>query len=274
MREEEVMNNRYVHGYSSRESGRLTDQASTLRELLHHDSYFSKGEIILEAGCGTGAQTVILAEQSPDAYFISVDISPESVAQAEDKTRSAGFQNVSFINADISALPFEKNSFDHIFVCFVLEHLADPVQSLLKLKRLLKPKGTLTAIEGDHGSAYFHPQCKESITLIETLTQLQSSEGGNALIGRELYPLLSNAGFSDIRISPRMVYADGSRPHIQRGFTLDTFTAMVEGIKEKALSGKFVDNDTWDRGIRGLQRSGMPDGVFCYTFFKGAGVKK
>ena len=38
-------------------------------------------------------------------------------------------------------LPFDAESFDHVFVCFVLEHLADPVAALARLRRLLRPGG-------------------------------------------------------------------------------------------------------------------------------------
>jgi methylase of polypeptide subunit release factors len=66
--------NHYVHGYSSRESERLADQAETLTELLHHDTHYPAGCRVLEAGCGIGAQTVILARNSPEAQITSVDI--------------------------------------------------------------------------------------------------------------------------------------------------------------------------------------------------------
>jgi hypothetical protein len=48
----------YVHGYDSRENRRLQDQADTLAELLHHDTAYPAGSVVLEAGCGVGAQTV------------------------------------------------------------------------------------------------------------------------------------------------------------------------------------------------------------------------
>ena len=60
-------------------------------------------------------------------------------------------------------LPFEKEIFDHIFVCFVLEHLVDPSMALKELKKYLKWGGSITVIEGDHGSCYFHPESEESI---------------------------------------------------------------------------------------------------------------
>ena len=36
-------------------------------------------------------------------------------------------------------LPFARESFDHVFVCFLLEHLARPLEALEKLKQVLKP---------------------------------------------------------------------------------------------------------------------------------------
>jgi cyclopropane fatty-acyl-phospholipid synthase-like methyltransferase len=59
------MSNKYVHGYSEREALRLHDQAMTLEELLHSDTHYQPGEKVLEAGCGIGAQTVILSKNSP-----------------------------------------------------------------------------------------------------------------------------------------------------------------------------------------------------------------
>jgi hypothetical protein len=69
------------------------------------------------------------------------------------------------------------------------------------------------------------------------------------------------------------VYADASRPEWVEGFTRNTFTAMVEGVRERALAAGLVDAETWQRGIAGLRRAAEADGVFCYTFFKGTGVK-
>jgi cyclopropane fatty-acyl-phospholipid synthase-like methyltransferase len=59
------MNVDYVHGYSAKENTRLADQATTLTELLHADTRYRAGSLVLEAGCGVGAQTVILAGNSP-----------------------------------------------------------------------------------------------------------------------------------------------------------------------------------------------------------------
>ena len=86
----------YVHGYDSRENRRLQDQANSLVELLHFDTSYPAGSRILEAGCGVGAQTVTLARNSPNAAFISIDISEESIAEAKRAVESASLLNVQF----------------------------------------------------------------------------------------------------------------------------------------------------------------------------------
>lgn len=262
----------YVHGYSEREQQRLRDQSQTLAELLHHDTVYPAGSRILEAGCGVGAQTVILAKHSPTAHFTSMDVSPASLQAAEAAVRKEGFTNVAFQAGDIFQLPFPEADFDHVFVCFVLEHLRDPVGALRCLKSVLKPGGTLTVIEGDHGSTFFHPRSDAAWRTIQCLIDLQAMSGGDALIGRRLYPLLIEAGFSKVRVSPRFVYVDAGRPAWVEGFTRCTYIAMVEGVRDRALAAGLIDAGTWDRGIADLKASAGPDGTFCYTFFKGVAV--
>lgn len=263
----------YVHGYSPCEGTRLVDQASTLTELLHFDTRYPAGSLVLEAGCGVGAQTVTLASTSPQALFVSVDISPDSLAQAKARVREASLGNVLFQEADVFSLPFAEARFDHVFVCFVLEHLVNPGEALAELRRVLKPGGTVTVIEGDHGSAYFHPDSEFARRAIQCLVDLQRHAGGDALIGRRLYPLLVQAGIQGVRVSSRMVYADASRPALVDGFIRKTFTAMVEGVGEQAVRQGLMDGEAWRKGIRDLYRTAEADGTFCYTFFKAVGVK-
>lgn len=263
----------YVHGYHPRENERLQDQAGTLVDLLHSDTSYPAGSTVLEAGCGVGAQTITLAQRSPEAHFTSIDVSADSVVEAKRRVDLAGLTNVKFMQADIFNLPFDAELFDHIFVCFVLEHLACPVEALVILKKLLKPGGTITVIEGDHGSTYFYPDSAAAQAAIACQVKLQQSAGGNALIGRQLYPLLTEAGFDAVRVSPRMVYVDSSRPDLVDGFTRKTFTAMIEGVREAAISAGLTQSEKFDAGVRDLHRTTEADGVFCYTFFKGVGQK-
>ncbi|QLA17494.1 methyltransferase domain-containing protein [Desulfolutivibrio sulfoxidireducens] len=263
----------YVHGYGGREAERLLDQAGGLAGLLHHDTAYPPGARVLEAGCGVGAQTVILAAKSPGADIVSVDISPESLDRAREAIRGAGIENVRFEQADVTALPFPDDSFDHIFVCFVLEHLPDPQRALAELKRVLVPGGTITAIEGDHGSCYFHPETPAGRAAWNGLVASQARLGGDSLIGRRVYPLLAGAGFTDVEVSPRHVYSDGSRPEVAEAFVRKIIVPMVQGARRATLEAGLCDAATFDAGVADLLRTAEPDGSFCYTFFKGTARK-
>ena len=267
------MSEAYVHGYHPRENERLQDQAGTLVDLLHSDTSYPSGSVVLEAGCGVGAQTVTLAQRSPDARFTSVDVSADSVAEAKRTTDAAGLTNVQFQQADIFALPFAPESFDHVFVCFVLEHLSRPVEALAILNRLLRPGGTMTVIEGDHGSAYFHPDSSAARMAVQCQVELQRLAGGNALIGRQLYPLMVEAGLEAVHVSPRMVYVDSSRPDLVDGFSFD-WTGHWLHARDPEMEAGITDPEAFDAGVRDLHRTAGADGVFCYTFFKAVGGKR
>jgi ubiquinone/menaquinone biosynthesis C-methylase UbiE len=268
------MHKKYVHGYSHRESVRLSDQANTLSELLHADTIFPEGSMVLEVGCGVGAQTEIICKRNPHIQLTSIDISESSLQIAQEKCKKAGISNVNFLQADLYDMPFHSESFDYAFLCFVLEHVTDPETALQKIKYVIKLGGVLTAIEGDHGSAYYHPRSNFAQKTINCLIKLQAQTGADSLIGRRLYPLLKSQGFSKVLVSPRMVYADANKPEMVDGFTVKTFIAMVEGVEEKAIQEGLIDKDTWNVGMHDLYKTALPDGVFCYTFFKAHGTKE
>jgi SAM-dependent methyltransferase len=221
-----------------------------------------------------GAQTVHLATAGPESTIVSIDISPASVAQARSRvTALAGPRaHVTWCRADLFDLPFTDSSFDHVFVCFVLEHLTDPHRALTLLRRVLRPGGTITLIEGDHGSALFLPNSTFAAAAIDCHVRPQSAAGGNALVGRQVQPLLAGAGYRDVVTRPRLVYADATRPGLVDGFTRKTFTAMIESVRDDALAAGLISRPDWDRGIADLHRTAQDGGTFCYTFFKAVAV--
>ncbi len=263
----------YVHGYSEEEAGRLADQANTLSNLLHDGTKYSAGSKVLEAGCGVGAQTVILARNSPDAEITSINISESSINQVKELIKKNKIENVKFTQSDLYNLHFEDKSFDHIFVCFVLEHLKDPLDALNSLRRVLKDGGSITVIEGDHGSCYFYPETKEAIKVWECLIECQKRFGCNPMIGREIYPLMINSGFKEVQVQPKVVYVDSSNSDLVDGFNKKTIIAMVEGVKEQALELNMVDIESWQKGINDLYKTTKSNGVFFYNFFKGTGIR-
>ncbi|MET8629356.1 methyltransferase domain-containing protein [Kitasatospora sp. NPDC004669] len=263
----------YVHGYSETEAQRLGDQADTLAELLHADTVYPPGSRLLEAGCGVGAQTVHLLAASPGVLLTAADLSADSLAQARSRVAAqAPTAQVAWHHGDLHRLPFPDGAFDHVFLCFVLEHLPDPAAGLVALRRVLRPGGTITVIEGDHGSAFFHPESPAARRTVDHLVRLQAGAGGDALIGRRLYPLLTAAGFAEVAVRPRTVSADGGRPALVEGFTLRTFVAMVEAVRSEALAAGLTTPEAFDRGMAELRRVAEPGGTFHYTFFKAVAV--
>ena len=264
----------YVHGYSPHEARRLGDQADTLAALLHAGTAFPAGSRVLEVGCGVGAQTVHLITGSPRACIVAADVSGDSLAQARARVgaHSPGAA-VAWLRGDLFDLPFPEDAFDHLFVCFVLEHLPDPQRALAGLRRVLRPEGTITVIEGDHGSAFFHPDSAYARAAIGCQVRLQSAAGGNAMIGRQLQPLVAAAGYREVTVSPCPVYADRTRPALVEGFTRNTFTAMIESVRDDALAAGLATPADWDRGIADLRRAAGDGGTFHYTFFKARAVK-
>jgi SAM-dependent methyltransferase len=264
----------YVHGYSAREAERLEDQAASVRELIHHDTVYPPGDRVLEVACGVGAQTETVAGRSPESHFISFDLVLDSVRQAAARVRTKRLTNVHLLAADLFELPFRPATFEHLFISYVLEHMTDPLCTLLTVKEALKPGGAITVVEGDHGSCYFSPRHAAAQRAWECLIHVQAALGGDSLVGRRLYPLLRAAGFEDVAVSPRMVYADASHPDRMDRFVAKTIVPMVEGVEARALSDGIVTRAEWDAGLAHLRSIATSDsGTFCYTFFKATGRK-
>jgi protein-L-isoaspartate O-methyltransferase len=261
----------YVHGYSPGEAQRLADQADTLAGLLHAGTAYPARSRVLEVGCGVGAQTVHLVARSPAARLTAVDISAASLARARAAVAaSAPEATVEWVQASLFDLPFPDAAFDHLFVCFVLEHLPDPVAAAAGLRRVLRPGGTITVIEGDHGSAFFYPDSSAARAAIGCLVTLQAAAGGNGLLGRQLQPVLAAAGYQDIEVRPRTMYVDPTRPALVAGFTRNTFTAMVEGVRGDAVAAGLLGAAEFDQGVADLRRT--ESGTFHYTFSKATAV--
>ena len=226
---------------------------------------------MLEAGCGVGAQTVTLARNSPEAHITSIDVSETSLAAAAAAVRAAGITNVTLRQADIFALPFPDASFDHVFVCFVLEHLAAPVDALLRLQAVLKPGGTITVIEGDHGSAYFHPRSRGRSR--DPLPGRLAGARPRRLADRPgSYPLRQQRWLRGVQVSPRMVYVDASRPRPGRGVHQADLHRDGRGRARPGDCRGMMTAEEFDAGIGRLYRTAEADGTFCYTFFKATAV--
>jgi SAM-dependent methyltransferase len=263
----------YVHGYSQAEEERLSAQANILVPFIHANARFEPGSRVLEPGCGVGAQTIQLASNNPDCEFVCVDRSQASLDVAQRRLHAAGCGNVRFERGDIGRLPYGDGEFDAVFLCFVLEHLADRPQALAEVKRVLKPGASVHAFEGDHGSVLAWPDDPAVRALVDAVSHYQRLQGGDACMGRGLGPVLVAAGFRGVAVQPCVAYADATRPDWVEGFTRATFIDMMKLQRDAVLARGLLEPARWARGVEALERTTAADGSFSYTFYRAAAFR-
>ncbi|TYQ31667.1 class I SAM-dependent methyltransferase [Pseudanabaena sp. UWO310] len=103
----------------------------------------TKGKVILDAGCGSGYKSLILAEANPGAKIVGVDISAESIKLAEQRLKYHGFDNAEFYVLSIEELSSLNYQFDYINCDELLYLFPDPVCALTSMKSLLNPSGII-----------------------------------------------------------------------------------------------------------------------------------
>ncbi|MDQ2917581.1 MAG: tetratricopeptide repeat protein [Pseudomonadota bacterium] len=96
---------------------------------------------ILIAGCGTGRESIEMAQDFPGAHVLAVDLSLSSLCYAKRKTSELGVVNVEHAQADIMKLGSIGRTFAVITSVGVLHHLADPMAGWRELLSLLRPGG-------------------------------------------------------------------------------------------------------------------------------------
>jgi 2-polyprenyl-3-methyl-5-hydroxy-6-metoxy-1,4-benzoquinol methylase len=105
----------------------------------------TEGKMILDAGCGSGFTSLVLAESNPGAKIIGVDLSEESVKLAQKRLEYHGFNNVEFYALALEDIPDLKQEFDYINCDEVLYLLPDPIIGLKAMRSVLKPDGIIRA---------------------------------------------------------------------------------------------------------------------------------
>ncbi len=107
------------------------------------------GQRALDAGCGVGLITQWLAERAgPSGRAIGVDLSGQHARDALQLAPGA-----SIVQADVTRLPFPAASFDRLWCANTINHVHDPVTTLSRFARSLKPGGRLAL-----GQSLFLPE--------------------------------------------------------------------------------------------------------------------
>jgi ubiquinone/menaquinone biosynthesis C-methylase UbiE len=187
----------YVHGYGTREQQRLVEQAEHWRHRLIADgTTLEPGTRLLEIGCGVGAVLAVLGQEFPGIRLHGVDIERKQLDFARGHLERAGVEAI-LLEADAHALPFEQESFDHIWMMWFLEHVADPPGVLREARRVLVSGGAITAIEVDYATAHADPSTPALEALFRAMVQGMAAAGWSDA-GTRLPGWLREAGFRDV----------------------------------------------------------------------------
>jgi SAM-dependent methyltransferase len=221
----------YVHGYGTREQQRLVEQAEHWRHRLIADgTMLEPGTRLLEVGCGVGAVLAVLGQEFPGIRLHGVDIEPKQLDFARGHLERAGVE-ATLLEADANALPFEDECFDHVWMMWFLEHVAEPPEVLREARRVLVPGGAITAIEVDYGTVDAEPPTSALGALFRAMAQGMAAAGWSDA-GTRLPDWLRGAGFRDIYEGERVFRWEAEDLAGQAGYAADVIESALPSLAQ------------------------------------------
>lgn len=195
------------------------------------------GQRVLDAGCGIGLETRRLAEAHPDVHVMGLDHNPELLAIARRRPR----ENLTYVEADLTALELPERSFDVVRTERVLMYLPD--RALDALARLLRPGGTIALFELDYGATLLAPGNAADAVVARAEVALRAALP-QPWAGRRLPRLLGDRGFADITAEP---FSFAVSEPVWRGIVYATLRDLDRDLNtwldeqaEAAARGEFV----------------------------------
>jgi ubiquinone/menaquinone biosynthesis C-methylase UbiE len=259
----------YVHGYGTPEQERLVEQAEHWRHRLISDgTRLEPGTRLLEVGCGVGAVLAVLGQEFPGVRLVGVDIEPKQLEFARGHLARAGIE-ATLLEADALALPFEDGSFDHVWMMWFLEHVADPVAVLQEARRVLVPGGAITAIEVDYASCRAEPSTLAIEALFRAMVKGMAASGWSDA-GTRLPWWLREAGFREVEEGERQMWWQDADLVVQARYAADVMESAFEALTQ--LPG--ADEDELRAGLRDLRSlSSRPDAGLGWVMHKSTAVR-
>ncbi len=171
---------------------------------------------LLEIGCGSGAHLERLAAAAPEARVTGVE--------PDERLRGLALARVpraELVAGTAEALPLEDGSIDFAVARYVFQHVAEPELAAGEALRVLRPGGTLAAIEVD-GELWglVQPRFPEAQAAHEKAWLAQSQRGGDRTIGRRLWRIFLAAGLTDLSLQLFAYHSDD--------LGLDAFAPLID----------------------------------------------
>jgi ubiquinone/menaquinone biosynthesis C-methylase UbiE len=216
----------YVHGYADEEQARLISQAEHWRdEVILSGTALRPGTRLLEVGCGVGAVLGILGDAFPGVVLCGVDVEERQLEAARAHLARLGLQ-ADLRRADAVDLPYRDASFDHVWMMWFLEHIADPVAALREARRVLVPSGRLTAIEVDYTSVRASPSSDAVEALFAAVARTMAANG-HSDAGARLENWLIDAEFESVDAGKRRLAYSGADLARQVPYVADVVESIL-----------------------------------------------
>lgn len=156
---------------------------------------------ILDVGAGSGTISLTLAQIVPSGKVTATDINPDILPRAAAVAKTAGVENIEFLQADVLSLPFEDGTFDVTHCHQMLCHLKKPWDALREMMRVTKVGGVIAAREGDVQTECFWPELEGLVKYHGLAVKLMDS-AGSSRAGRQLLSWALKAGAERDQITP------------------------------------------------------------------------
>ena len=257
----------YIHGFTKTEQDRLYKQARVHEEVIFNQVDFKDQNRVIEVGSGVGAQTQILLERFPHLTIDCVDASKEQIARASNTHKDLiKSKKVKIHHADAANLPFAEDTFDGAFICWLLEHVQEPVKILNEVRRTLKSGGVIYCNEVFNSTFYLHPYSPHTLKCWFEFNDFQWSLKGDPFVGGKLANYLMTAGFQNITTKVLTHQYDNRTPKKRAAFIEYWCNLLLSGAPGLIKVGR-VNQETVDGMKAELEKLKTdPDSVIFYSW--------
>ena len=246
----------YVHGYATPEQQRLIEQADHWRDRLIRDgTAFEPGTRLLEVGCGVGAVLAVLGQEYPGLRLFGLDIEPQQLEFARTHLERSGVE-ATLAEGDAINLPFPDGAFDHVWMMWFLEHIADPPAALREARRVLGTGGAITAIEVDYSTCRAEPSSPAIEALFRAMVAGMAASGWSDA-GTRLPGWLAEAGFRNVDPGERAFSWRGGDLARQANYAADVMESALDALLQ--LPG--TAEDELQTGLAHLRALPRPQGA-------------
>ena len=264
----------YLHGFTPQEQERLYRQARFVEHRVHERLPFRRSKRLIEVGSGVGAQTEILLRHFPDLHITGVDRSETNLEQARRHLAKLPWADGRYelVPTDASRLEFPADSFDSAFLCWILEHVTDPLLVLSETRRVLRPGSPIVCTEVQNASFFVDPYSPQTLSYWMAFNDYQIELGGDPFVGAKLGNLLQAVGYRDIQTEVKTIHLDNRLPGERAEFLAYWSELLLSGAPGLQQAGKVSAElvEGMKEELRLVAHN--PNAVFFYCFIQARAV--